>query len=526
MPNEQFPWNGLTEQTLTTALLLEVLRWLAVWLLAVSAVAFVAYLVCVTLLCRSESRASRRAVKPGTQPNTQARRVAVNRQRAPGKKLMQKGATVKTKLFLLIVSSALTCLALACATPPVDNQKPVTAAPASAQGTTSATPPSAIPTPTVDYASIAHKVVTQCAGVKAGEIIQISGDAKDAELLEELALEVSKLGAFPLLQMYRSNPERAKRAMQEIPAKWDTQVNQLGLKLAGMINANIMLANAEPFNLFENFPQERLDAQRQANEPINKLRRQRNIRGIAIGGNGLYPSKTNSERLGLTQAELGQIFWNGINTDYTQLQADGEKYRQLLAAANEVQLTHPNGTDLKVKIAQRPVFVSDGVISAEDIKRGGPAVQLWLPAGEAYVTVVPNTAEGRIVVDRDHYTGANGNNLIEGLTLEFKAGKLVAMTARAGLEPLKKAYDKVTGQSGAGKEQFSFIDLGVNRSLVLGPNAKRGDYAPAGMVSLGFGGNEQYGGANKAAWGYETNLAGCTVRLDGKVVVENGALKQ
>lgn len=345
------------------------------------------------------------------------------------------------------------------------------------------------------------------------------------QLLEELALEVRKLGAFPLLQMYRDNPARAKRAMQEMPAKWDTQTDQLGLKLAGLVNANITLSNTEAVNYLEDFPQERLDAMRKASEPIGELRRQRNVRNIILGGNGLYPSKTNSERLGLTQAELAQIFWNGINTDYTQLQADGEKYRQLLATANEVHLTHPNGTDLKVKIAKRPVFVSDGVVSAEDVKRGGPAVQVWLPAGEVYVTVVPNTAEGRIVVDRDNYISAQGNVLIEGLTLDFKAGKLVSMTARAGLEPLKKAYDKVIGAGGAGKDEFSFIDLGINRNLVLGPNAKRGDYAPAGMVSLGFGGNVQYGGANKAPWNYETNLPGSTMKLDGKVIVENGVLR-
>ena len=40
IPDEQFPWNSLAEQTLTMAVSLEVLRWLAVWLLAVSAVAF------------------------------------------------------------------------------------------------------------------------------------------------------------------------------------------------------------------------------------------------------------------------------------------------------------------------------------------------------------------------------------------------------------------------------------------------------------------------------------------------------
>jgi leucyl aminopeptidase (aminopeptidase T) len=423
---------------------------------------------------------------------------------------------MQTKLFALTI--ALTLFAAACATAPEaakENKETAAVKPAADAA--------AMPRP--DYAAIAQKVVAQCAGVKEGEIVEISGEVKDYELLRELAHAVRKLGAFPLTSMYKQDIAWQKKAMLEMPAKWDSQVNQLGLKLAGLSNVNISLANAEAVNLTEDFPQERLEARRKAYEPISNLLRRRNVRNIVLGGNGLYPSKANAERLGLTQAELAKIFWDGINTDYAQLQAEGEKYRQLLAAAKEAHLTHPNGTDLKVKIEKRPVYVSDGIVSAEDSKRGGAAVTVWLPAGEVYVTVVPGTAEGRVVVDRDNYTGASGVTVIEGLALEFKAGKLVAMTARAGLEPLQKAYDKVTGKAGEGKDQFGFIDLGINRNLVLGPKAKRGGYAPAGMVSVGFGGNEGYGGENKAGTGWESNLPGCTLKLDGRVVVENGVLK-
>jgi leucyl aminopeptidase (aminopeptidase T) len=419
---------------------------------------------------------------------------------------------MQTKLFALTI--ALTLFAAACVT-----------APEAAKETkeTVAAQPAAMPE--IDYAAIAQKIVAQCAGIKEGEIVEISGEIKDNELLRELSHAVRKLGAFPLVQTYKQDIERQKRMMLEMPAKWDSQVNQLGLKLAGFVNANINLANAEPFNAMEDFPQERLAAMQKANEPISNLRRQRNVRNIVLGGNGLYPSKANAERLGLTQAELAQIFWNGVNTDYTQLQAEGEKYRQMLAAAKEVHLTHPNGTDLKVKIEKRPVFVSDGVVSADDVKRGGAATTVWLPAGEVFVTPVPGTAEGRIVVDHDWYTGVNGHTPIEGLTFDFKAGKLVSMTARSGLEPMKKQYDKVTGKAAEGKDEFGVINLGINRNLVLGPKAKRGDYAPAGMVSVGFGGNEGYGGENKAGTGWESNLPGCTLKLDGRVVVENGVLK-
>ncbi len=379
--------------------------------------------------------------------------------------------------------------------------------------------------PKPDYAAIAQKLVAQCAGVKEGEIVQISGDVKDDELLRELMIAVRKQGAFPLVEMHKQDAVWEKKAMAELPAKWDTQTDQLRLKLAGLVNASIGLVNSEPFNPMEDVPQERLAALQKANEPIQELRRQRNIRSIFLGGNGLYPSKANATRHNLTQAELAKIFWDGVNIDYTQLQSDGEKYRQMLAVAKEVHLTHPNGTDLKVKVEKRPVFVSDGVISEEDKKRGGPATTLWLPAGEVYVTTVPGTAEGRVVVERDWFTSVEGLTLLEGLTLEFKAGKLVSMTARAGLEPLKKAYDKVTGEGAKGKDEFGFIDLGINRSIVLGPQTKSGDYPPAGMVAVGFGGNRQYGGENKSLWGYELTLPGTTLKLDGKVVVENGALK-
>jgi leucyl aminopeptidase (aminopeptidase T) len=68
--------------------------------------------------------------------------------------------------------------------------------------------------------------------------------------------------------------------------------------------------------------------------------------------------------------------------------------------------------------------VSDGVISAEDRKKGGPAVSVWLPAGEVFLTPVPGTANGVVVADH-MYQG----DRIEGLRLGVKNGKMVGMTA-------------------------------------------------------------------------------------------------
>jgi leucyl aminopeptidase (aminopeptidase T) len=236
-----------------------------------------------------------------------------------------------------------------------------------------------------------------------------------------------------------------------------------------------------------------------------------------VGGNNLFPTADNAKMFGLTQAELATIFWDGVNADYATLQADGEQYRAILEAGKELSLTHPNGTDFKVRIDRRPVYVSDGIVSSDDRKRGSAATTVYLPAGEVIVTPVPGTAEGKIVIDREFSEGQE----ITGLTLEFRAGKLTSMTATSDITRFRATYNAAP----QGKELFGMIDLGINTNLTLGPNARRGDYAPAGMVSIGLGSNIQYGGNNKVPYNYEANLSGSTLKLDGRVLIENGVLK-
>jgi hypothetical protein len=45
------------------------------------------------------------------------------------------------------------------------------------------------------------------------------------------------------------------------------------------------------------------------------------------------------------------------------------------------------------------------------------------------------------------------------------------------------------------------------------------------MVSIGTGNNMWAGGTNNATGGTGGHLAGATVKIDGKVIVENGTLK-
>ena len=81
-------------------------------------------------------------------------------------------------------------------------------------------------------------------------------------------------------------------------------------------------------------------------QPVFKKMRERNVRIIFLG-NGLYPTPSRAKQFGLSEAELAKLFWNGVNTDYSQLQATGAKVKKVLAEGKQIHLTQANGTDLK-----------------------------------------------------------------------------------------------------------------------------------------------------------------------------------
>ncbi len=365
-----------------------------------------------------------------------------------------------------------------------------------------------------DYEVLAQKLVNKCAGIVEGDLVQIIGGVRDIELLENLAVNVRKLGAFPLVNI-RSD-RMTRQQYTNVPIKYDSQIPEFKRNLAKITTAQIGVSWGEAEGLLADIPPERRASVRKAYQPVHELMLKRNVRQLWVG-NGLYPTIERAKQFGISQNELSEIFWGGLNVDYTKLQATGERIKATLENGKEVHITNPNGTDLKMNIETRPVLVSDGVISRADMERGGAACQVWLPAGEVFLVPVPGTAEGKIVVERKFFLGKE----IKGLTLTFKAGKLTSMNAKSGIEPLKAAYDV----SKLGIEVPSFIDIGINPKVRIVPGSRMVSWMPAGMVTVGIGNNTWAGGDNTESFFLANFLPGCTLKVDGKVIVENGTLR-
>ena len=403
----------------------------------------------------------------------------------------------------------LAALLAACQRQPT-NEMPAGAAPPGTADTTSAKAPS------TDLEQLANRVVTQSAGVQEGEVVLINGQSGDGELLENLAVNVRKAGAFPIV-LYDTD-RLDKRMFFDVPAKYDTQQDKAAMGLMGLANAVIVIANGSSEDVFEGADPARTAARAKAGEAINQTMLKRGVRTIELGNN-LYPTSWRAERYGMSEDELSKLFWNGVSVDYSDVQKRGETVKAALAAGDEVHVTNPNGTDLKLRIKGRPVLVSDGILSDAERKAGGVAASVYLPAGEVYTTPVAGSAEGKIVQTRGYFRGKP----IDNLTMTVSGGKVMTMTGTgAGWAAYKATYDAVADPR---KDVFGFIDLGINPNVKLPAKSSVGTWVPAGAVTLGAGNNSWAGGDNTGPWASSLFLPGSTVTLDGKTIVDAGVLK-
>ncbi|HUQ14913.1 MAG TPA: aminopeptidase [Gemmatimonadales bacterium] len=305
-----------------------------------------------------------------------------------------------------------------------------------------------------------------------------------------------------------------RRSYDEVPAKYDSQTPRLNLKLAEMADVFISTEWGEGRTM-KGMPPERMAARGKAFAPMAELMSKRNVRTVALG-NGLYPSAERAEQFGISREDLAGLMYGGVDADYSQLQATGEQIRKALAAGKELRITNLGGTDLRVKIAGRPVVVSDGVISAEDRKKGSPAVSVWLPAGEVFLTPVPGTANGVVVADHMFYQG----DRIDGLRLEVKNGKMVGMTAKSGLDQLKEYYEL----AGPGKDIFGVVDIGINPSIEVPEGGAVNVWSRAGAVTVVVGDNSWAGGDNRVNFSISPEIKNATLEVDGTALVKDGKL--
>jgi leucyl aminopeptidase (aminopeptidase T) len=363
--------------------------------------------------------------------------------------------------------------------------------------------------PRVDFEAVAENLVDR-ATVREGDVVLIIGNPRDRELLENLSVHVWKRGAHPMVTLATDRMER--RSYDDVPEVYDTQEWAWSRRNTEFLDVLIWVDPRETLDNLAHVPPARIAERERANAWLWQRMLERSIRFVEVG-NGLYPIEQAAQRYGLPRHELARIFWDAMTADPAEVATQAAHLEQIIDQASTVHITHPNGTDLRARIGQLRITVSDGVITPDKEALGGAAVHTWLPAGEISLPTTEGTGDGRVVIDR--YFAPDQE--IRDLVLEFRDGRLVSMDAPGGLGALGQHYELAP----PGKDWLASFVFGVNPHV---PNHLL-TWIPAGMVTINIGGNAWAGGTNAAQWGRPFHLPGATVRVDGRIIIENGELR-
>src|SRR6059036_795688 len=137
---------------------------------------------------------------------------------------------------------------------------------------------------------------------------------------------------------------------------------------------------------------EKFEANSTGGDRQHEPRRKRRVRDIDLPIGRLTPER--AETYGLDYEKWHSSYHKALAVDLKEIQREGRALARSLRGRKKVRIDSSAGTDLRFETKAVAPIVSDGIISAEDIRRG--FVRTALPAGRLEAAVRPESVEGEV----------------------------------------------------------------------------------------------------------------------------------
>ncbi len=193
--------------------------------------------------------------------------------------------------------------------------------------------------------------------------------------------------------------------------------------------------------------------------------------------------------------------------DYREVSKLTKKVAAKLQGVKRVEVTTRAGTELVFSIAGRRICPDTGIY-----RRPGDFGNL--PAGEVAVAPVEGTAEGQVVIDGSMVDRVRGK-----IRIRFEHGIARKISGR-GASKLLRMLDT----AGPSSRNLAEFGIGTNPKARLIGNMLE-DEKVLGTCHIALGDNSSFGGRVKAGIHVDGIFTKPTVRLDGKILMEEGQLK-
>ena len=222
-------------------------------------------------------------------------------------------------------------------------------------------------------------------------------------------------------------------------------------------------------------------------------------------------------------AERGKLYQRVLrDTDYGALGAIQSAFERAVREG-EVRVTTPAGTDITLRVGDRPVTKQDGDASAARARMGRNLIdrEVELPAGAVRVAPLEESVNGRIAFPSGVWAGER----VEGLVMRFTNGRVVDWTATMG----RAAVERELAQAGDAGRSFREFALGFNPLLAIPESGER--WIPyygygAGVVRLSLGDNTELGGRVGGVYVRWNFFTDATVTVGNDVWVSGGKMNR
>src|SRR6266704_1610294 len=214
-----------------------------------------------------------------------------------------------------------------------------------------------------DLGELARRVVTTSVSVKPGDVVVIVGGKHTIPLMEALAIEAQKAGGLVTMFLasdkviryrYMDAPENYLAQEPRYVAEWLKQVD-VWINLPEASDIKALQAGVSAARLAK------IDKANQFNLPLLDGMKYREADLI-------LPTEERARSFRLDPATYINMVWGAIGADYQQISATGNALKKVLQGAKTVHITSPSGTNLTFAVGNRPIFIDDGIVSAEKAK--------------------------------------------------------------------------------------------------------------------------------------------------------------
>ena len=350
---------------------------------------------------------------------------------------------------------------------------------------------------------LASSILTKNLRVKAGERVTIEGWPHTLPLAVALAREARHLRALPMV-LY-----------EDEAAYWDV-ISKGGAAVLGTLPGHEWAALAETDVYIHMWgpgdrvrlaalPPKEAGSLFKFNDAWYTAARKAGLRGLRLEMGRPYPTLATAygvdERVWTNQLVAASL------VEPTVLAGRASAVTRPLRSGKRLRITHPNGTDLTLGLAHRPVRVYDGRPTVGD--RGRPFdILANLPSGAMRVSLDETVAEGTLVGNRTCYYE---DGVARGPTFQFSRGKLTRARFASGGE----RFDQPFAKGGQGRDRPGFLAVGFNPELHDTPQLED---LEAGAVMVSVGGNRHLGGRNESPFFGWAVIAGASLAVDGQPI--------